>query len=86
MHISSQNAVGQARLILGGDKVLRVDGEPITPPLEMWDWAGCREKLPAMAEKLFADYGKAIAERFLQSPAAPYQPFYTPDNPPGLQT
>jgi hypothetical protein len=82
MHIASQNAVGQARLILGGDRVLRVEGEPITPPLELWDWAGCREKLPAMASRLFSEHADMIARNFLHSTAEPYEPFYTPDNPP----
>src|SRR4051812_15319586 len=32
MHLQSQNVVGQARLIVGGDRVLRVDAGPVDPP------------------------------------------------------
>lgn len=83
MYIASQNAIGQARLILGGDKVHRVDAQPITPPLEMWDWARCRAKLPTMADDLFIDHGPAVESVFLRTPAAPYAPVYMPSNPPG---
>jgi hypothetical protein len=79
MHLASQNAIGQARLIVGGDKVYRVEGEPVTPPLELWDWAACKERLPTMAEHLFSAQNEQVATAFLANQAAPYGPFYTPE-------
>lgn len=82
MHIGSQNAVGQARLIVGGDRVLRIDAPPVRPKIELWDWARCRSELPHMAERLFEEHGERIVREFLASPAAPYMPFYTASSPP----
>ena len=69
MYLSWQNAIGQARLILGGDRVLRVDGKPITPPLELWDWAGCKENCPNSQNELFNEFEAPIVDGFLQGSA-----------------
>jgi hypothetical protein len=69
-------------LIIGGDKVHRIEAQPVTPPLELWDWAACCEKSPAMAEQLLATHSDTVAKEFLDSLAAPYEPFYTPDHRP----
>jgi hypothetical protein len=82
VHIGSQNTLGQARLIVGGDRVLRIDAPPARPPIELWNWARCRSELPQMAERLFEEHGERIAQEFLASPATPYRPFYTPSSPP----
>jgi hypothetical protein len=82
MHMASHNAVGQARLILGGDRVMRIEADPITPPLELWDWSGCRDALPSMANRLFEQHGKDVAAMFLYSEAEPYVPVYTPHSSP----
>jgi uncharacterized protein len=82
MHIQTQNVVGQARLIAGGDRVLRLDAPPVSPRIELWDWARCRAELPQMAEELFQTNSRSIAEQFLRSPTERYLPFYTPGNPP----
>jgi len=82
MHIQSQNVTGQARLIVGGNNVLRVDGEPVTPKIELSDWKRSCEMLPGIGDQLFAEYGKQVAENFLQAPAEQYLPIYTPDTPP----
>lgn len=84
MHIQCQNVVGQTRLIVGGDRVLRVDAPPVRPRIELWNWARCRAELPAMADNLFNEHGARIAREFLDAPAAPYAPFYTPDAPPKI--
>lgn len=82
MHIESQNVIGQARLIVGGDRVLRADAPPVRPRIELWNWVRCRIELPAMADRLFEEHGDQIARDFLGAPAAPYAPFYTRSSPP----
>ena len=78
MHIQSQNVIGQARLIVGGDRVLRVDAPPVRPRIELWNWARCCAELPAMAEALFQEHGARISQEFLSTRAAHYVPIYKP--------
>jgi len=76
VHLQSQNAVGQARLLLGGDKVLRVDAQ-LTDPIDMDDYARSAAELPGAAEALFAEHEDALREFFdVQRP--PYPAFYGP--------
>ena len=82
MHLQSQNVVGQARLILGGDRVVRIDSDPISPKLELFDWARCRDVLPGVADGIVASVGGLAARFFLSDAAEPYRPFYTPHSPP----
>ena len=82
MHLQSQNVVGQARLIIGGDNVLRVDAEPVEPKIELSDWKRSCEMLPDIGATLFEEYGSHVAEQFLQTLALPYSPLYTPKRPP----
>jgi len=80
MHLQSMNAVGQAGLLIGRDRLLRVNYPPIKPKLELHDWSACRRILPARAAELLERYGETIADVFLQYHAATYQPIYTPTN------
>jgi len=82
MHIQSQNSTGQARLIVGGDNVIRIDSDPVQPRIELSDWARSCSMLPAIGNKLFEQYGSQVAEYFLQNTATQYSPFYTPLVPP----
>jgi patatin-like phospholipase/acyl hydrolase len=85
MHIQSQNVIGQARLIVGGDRVLRLDAPPVRPKIELWDWARCRRELPEMADRLILASLDRIWREFLSEPAEPYTPFYTPTSPPAVK-
>lgn len=82
MEIQSQNVIGQARLIAGGDRVLRIDAPALLHPIELWDWERSAAELPALAEELVQLLGAVPADRFLTTPAAPYRPIYTPTTPP----
>ncbi len=74
MSLQSQNAIGQARLLIGADRVIRVDLPPLTPAIELDDWRRATKELPSLAEAALAQYGDDIATRFLDSFAAPYEP------------
>jgi len=82
VHIQSQNVTGQARLIVGHDRVLRIDAEPIDPKIGLYDWARCRDVLPKIAAELYDLYGDTTAHMFLDIPALKYEPIYTPKSPP----
>jgi uncharacterized protein len=78
MYIQSQNVIGQARLIVGHERVTRLDAPPVTPKIEMWNWKRCCAELPTMAEELFKNHGQQIATDFFSTPAQVYTPYYKP--------
>ena len=82
MHLGSHNAVGQARLIIGGDRVFRVDAPAVRPKIEMWDWSRSKKEIPEMGRTLFTEWGERVRTAFLAEPASAYDPIYTPDKPP----
>lgn len=86
MYIQSQNVIGQARLIVGGHRIIRVDAPPVAPKLELWNWARCRAELPAMADRLFEQRGEDVAALFLRAPADHYRPFYSAEQSPVMPT
>ena len=82
MQIQSLNVVGQARLTVGGDRVLRIEAAPERKPIELWNWKRAKDELPEQGKTLAASLGALPANEFLYAPAAPYTPIYTPQNPP----
>lgn len=82
MHIQSQNVVGQSRLVVGTDRIFRLDGAPTTNPIELWNWARAKAELPAQGEALLAEHADRLYGEFFYAPAAPYLPVYTPASPP----
>lgn len=82
MEIQSQNVIGQARLVTGGDRVLRVDAPPPKTKIELWDWERAAAELPTVGEELVGLMGDTPAQWFLQEAAAAYKPIYTPQFPP----
>jgi patatin-like phospholipase/acyl hydrolase len=81
MQIQSANVVGQARLIAGGDRILRIESAPTRRPIELWNWARARSELPAEGARLVDLLGGVAVREFLYGPAAPYSPIYTPNSP-----
>jgi hypothetical protein len=80
MQIQSLNVVGQARLIAGGDRILRLDLPPEPAPIPLWDWARAKAELPAAGEQMIEDVGELPAKMFLDRPALPYRPIYEPSS------
>lgn len=82
MQIQSQNVVGQARLTVGGDRVLRVDAGPFDKPIELWNWARARAELPKLGDDLIGSLGDLPAKLFLNDEALPFNPIYSPSSVP----
>jgi uncharacterized protein len=78
MHIQSQNVIGQARLIVGGDNVLRIDSAPDANQIELWNWARAKSELPSIGETLAQDAGDQVRAMFFQAKAERYAAHYTP--------
>jgi uncharacterized protein len=79
MHLQSQNATGQAGLLIGRDQLIRLNAPPPPKgqkPIELDDYVRARAELPGIAKKLIDDNGDIIRDRFLFAPADPYPAMY----------
>ena len=72
MHYQSLTAVNQAGLLVGRDKVTRLDRPDGVEPMDLDDWAMARELLPEEATAVAEQYATQIAETFLTRTAAPF--------------
>jgi patatin-like phospholipase/acyl hydrolase len=64
IHLQSLNAMGQASLLIGADRILRVT--PGLSGIELDDYAAAMKALPTAATDKAAQLGKNIARMFLQ--------------------
>ena len=76
MRFQSQNAHGQASLLVGADRVIRICPLPYDKPIALDDWKRASVELPPIAERCLEKCGHNIASTFFEEPSAPY----TPDN------
>ena len=77
MRLQSQNAVGQAGLLIGADRIVRIDAPTTEAKIEMDDWRRAVDELPGAAEAAIDAFGPEVAARFLHEPAVPYEPIRT---------
>jgi uncharacterized protein len=70
MAFQSQNALGQAKLLVGAERVLRMTPTPFQPPIGLDDWERARSCLPAEAAKSVALFGEATRRAFLADKCA----------------
>jgi len=79
MHLQSQNALGQAGLLIGRDQLIRLNA-PSMPanPIALDDYSRASEELPPIAVALVDAHGDLIRDRFLFAPADPYKAFHGP--------
>lgn len=61
MRAQSLNALGQAYLLVGKDRVMRVDAPESPNPIALDDYPRPREELPALARSLVEGAGREIA-------------------------
>jgi patatin-like phospholipase/acyl hydrolase len=74
MRLQSQNALGQAGLLIGPEHLVRIDVPKDIPKIELDDWPSAVALLPGPASTAISVLGDRIASLFLSSPAAPYTP------------
>lgn len=83
MRLQSLNAVNQARLLIGPERVIRIDA-PVEPKIEMDDWRRASALLPTAAERALEVAAEQVAALFLASETSPYLPLvpFRGDDPP----
>ena len=72
MHYQSLNAVNQAGLLLGRDKVTRLDRVENAEPIDLDDWVKARELLPNEALTVAKENAERITRTFLMNTAVPF--------------
>ncbi len=80
IRLQSQNAIGQAGLLIGADRVVRIDAPTTDTKIEMDDWRRAVDELPGAAEAAIEEMGPEVAARFLHEPAVPYEPMRAEDS------
>ncbi|MDE0068777.1 MAG: CBASS cGAMP-activated phospholipase [Caldilineaceae bacterium] len=75
MRFQSENAIGQAGLLIGRDRIKRVCPHNTIRPIELDDWKRASNELPLAAEKRVDEFGDDVAALFLREPTDNYLPF-----------
>ncbi len=74
MRLQSLNAVGQAGLLIGAERLMRIDAPASEEKIRMDGWMRACAELPGAAVAALDAIGKHVAEIFLQEAAHPYKP------------
>ena len=64
MHLQSQNALGQAGLLIGRDRLLRLTTTPTMDPIDMDDYERARAELPRQAQRLVEENAEQLEAFF----------------------
>lgn len=75
LRLQSLNAVGQAGLLIGSDRLLRVTPGTEGGSIDLDDWERAILELVPAANRAVEEFGPAMARSFLQGRATPYAPF-----------
>ena len=75
MHLQSQSALGQAGLLIGRERLLRINSEPSLDPIGLDDYQRAAKELPKIAKKLVED-NSAQLEKFFDGPRDEYVSHY----------
>lgn len=67
MSFQSQNALGQARLLIGAERLMRVDPPSSGEPIRLDDWRRASVELPPLAVSVVSSLGEAIKDQFFLS-------------------
>lgn len=79
MHLQSQNALGQAGLLIGRDQLIRLNGASASnKPIDLDDYDRAVTELPPVAARLVEASGALVKDRFLFAPADKYDAFHGP--------
>ena len=74
MRLQSHNTIGQAGLLIGRDRIVRVDAPANAYRIGLDDWTRAVAMLPQAAERALDEHGHHVASVFLKEPIATYRP------------
>lgn len=76
MQLQSMNALGQAGLLIGRDKIIRIAPPESQRAIALDDWMRASEELPYFAKEAVENMGVRTAKIFLEETTAPYKALY----------
>lgn len=76
MRLQSCSALGQAGLLIGKNRLIRVDAPNQEKPIALDDWERAVAELPDYALDALDKHGDAVFNDFLREPSVPFTPFY----------
>ncbi|BAQ46750.1 patatin [Methylobacterium aquaticum] len=74
MKAQSHNAIGQAGLLIGRERLTRIDAPESPKPIALDDYLRAKAELPHMARVLVEGAGREIHRNFLEEEVEPYVP------------
>ena len=74
MRLQSLNALGQAGLLIGADRLIRSSPPTNEEKIQMDDWTRAVSELPGAAESTLDELGGSVSKVFLSEPASRYEP------------
>ena len=74
MRLQSFNALGQAGLLIGADKIIRASAPTSENQIQMDDWSRSVSELPGAAESTLNALGENVSKMFLSETASRYEP------------
>ncbi len=77
MQLQSMNALGQAGLLIGQDKIIRIAPPETQRAIALDDWTRASKELPDLAKEAVENMGVRTAKIFLEETIAPYKALYT---------
>ena len=80
MHLESHNALGQAGLLIGRDKLIRVVPHLEREKVALDDWERAVRLLPSQSEQKISEYGPTVCSEFLFERVSKYVPYVFDDH------
>lgn len=77
MRLQSLNALGQAGLLIGAERIIRTSAPTNEDKIQMDDWVRAVSELPGAADATLDELGESVAKFFLSEPASHYEPAVT---------
>ena len=77
MHLQSQNAVGQAGLLIGRDQLLRINPTSGSAPIDLDDYARAALELPTVAKRMVDENAEQLKAIFARE-RLPYTAYHGP--------
>ena len=74
MYLQSVTAVNQAGLLIGRDRITRLDRPDGSRPVDLDDWKSATELLPTEARRIARRNADHVMDTFLVEPASPFTP------------
>lgn len=79
MRLAGQNALGQAGLLIGRDRLVRIDAPLMADdPIALDDYYRAKEILLPLARTLAGEFDEVVRHRFFDNPAEAYRAYYGP--------